>query len=147
MPPHPNSGRSILILFPTKSWGFQMVSFPQSFTPKPCMHLSPPPYGLHVPSHLFLLDLIIRITFGEEYRSLSSTLCSFLHSCVTSSHLGLFIFLSNPFSNTLSLSSSLKCERPCFTPIHTDRPIIVQYTLIFIFSDRKLEDKRFCTER
>ena len=32
------------------------------------------------PAHLMLLDFISRTTLGEEYRSLSSSLCSFLHS-------------------------------------------------------------------
>jgi len=49
------------------------------------------------PTHHIVLDLITRIIFGEQYRSLSSTLCSFLHSPVTSCHLGLSILL-----NTLS---------------------------------------------
>jgi hypothetical protein len=44
---------------------------------------------------------------GEEYRSLSSLLCSFLHSLVTLSLLGPNIFLDTLFSNTLSLCSSL----------------------------------------
>ena len=35
------------------------------------------------PAHLILLDFITRTTLGEEYRSLSSSLCSFLHSPVT----------------------------------------------------------------
>jgi hypothetical protein len=41
--------------------------------------------------------------FGEEYRSLSSSLCSLLYSPVTSSLLGPNILLSTLFSNTLSL--------------------------------------------
>ena len=45
--------------------------------------------------------------FGEEYRSLSSTLCSFLHSSVTSSLLAPNILLTTPFLNTLNLASSL----------------------------------------
>jgi len=32
------------------------------------------------PVHLILLDFIIQTILGEEYRSLSSSLCSFLHS-------------------------------------------------------------------
>jgi len=49
----------------------------------------------------------------SQYRSLSSSLCSFLHSPVTSSLLGPNILLSTLFSNTLSLSSSLtvRCHR------------------------------------
>jgi hypothetical protein len=43
---------------------------------------------------------------GEEYRSLSFSLCSCLHSLVTSSHLGPNI-LNTLFLNTLSLRSSL----------------------------------------
>ena len=55
------------------------------------------------PAHLILLDLITRTIFGEQYRSLSSSLCSFLHSPVTPSLLGPNILLSTLFSNTLSL--------------------------------------------
>jgi hypothetical protein len=51
--------------------------------------------------------LITRTTFGEQYRSLSLSLCSFLHSPVTSSPLGPNILLNTLFSNTLSLRSSL----------------------------------------
>jgi hypothetical protein len=40
------------------------------------------------PTYLTLLDLITGIILGEEYRSLSS-LCSFLHTPVTSYLLGL----------------------------------------------------------
>ena len=40
------------------------------------------------PVHFILLDFITRTILGEEYRSLSSALCSFLHSPGTSSLLG-----------------------------------------------------------
>jgi hypothetical protein len=51
--------------------------------------------------------LITRIIFGFEYRSLSSSLCSLLHSSVASSPLSPNILFSTLFSNTLNLCSSL----------------------------------------
>jgi hypothetical protein len=50
------------------------------------------------PAHLILLDLITRTIFGEEYRSLSSSMCSFLHSPLTSSLLDPNILLSTLLS-------------------------------------------------
>ena len=47
---------------------------------------SPLPHSATCPTHLILLDVITLVTFGEEYRSLSSSLYSFFHSSV-SSHL------------------------------------------------------------
>jgi hypothetical protein len=52
---------------------------------------------------------------GEEYRPLSSTLCSFLDSSFTSSLLGPNVLLSTLFSNTLSRSSSSRT--PCQNPV------------------------------
>ena len=61
------------------------------------------PHTRYLPTHLILLDLITRTILGEEYRSLSSSWCSFLHSPLTSSLLGQNILLNTLFSNTLSL--------------------------------------------
>ena len=59
------------------------------------------PHSATCPAHLILLDLITRTILGEQFRSLSSSLCSLFHSPVTSSLLGL-IFSSTPYSQTPS---------------------------------------------
>ena len=58
------------------------------------------------PAHLILF-FIIRTIFVEVYRSLSSSLCSFLHSPFTSSLLGPNILLNALFSNILGQRSPL----------------------------------------
>ena len=78
MPPHPTSWWCILILSPDLCLGLTSGLFPSGFPTKPCLHLSSPPYVLHAPPPI--LNLITWIIFGEEYRSLGSSLCSFLHS-------------------------------------------------------------------
>jgi len=45
----------------------------------------PLPHTCYMSHPLIFLDLITRTILGEWYRSLSSTLCSFLHSTITSS--------------------------------------------------------------
>ena len=54
----------------------------------------------------FLLELITRKIFGDEYVSPSSSLCSFPKSLVTPSLLDPNLPLTYLFSNTLSLHSS-----------------------------------------
>ena len=76
------------------------------------------------PAHLIIFDLVNRTKLGE-YRTLSSSLCSFLHFPVTPSLLGPNILVSALFSNTLSLRSlphpPSQCERLSFTPIQNNR--------------------------
>ena len=85
---------------------FQVVSFPQ------VSHLNPvytSALSIHAtwPAVLILLDLITRITFGEYYISLSSSLCSFLRYPVTTPFLGPNILISTLSCTTLRLCSTL----------------------------------------
>jgi hypothetical protein len=52
-------------------------------------------------AHLILLDFITHTILVEEYRTLNSTLCSVLHSTVTSSLLGTNILLNTLFPNII----------------------------------------------
>jgi len=102
--PHPISWRPILIVSSHLRLGLPSCLFPSGFVTK-----------LYTPllfsicdkclAHLIIIDLISRVIFGEQSRSLSSSLCSFLHSPLTWSHLGPNIILSNHFSNTFNLHS------------------------------------------
>ena len=56
----------------------------------------------HMPSPSHSSRFIIRTILGEQYRLFSSSLCSLLHSPVTSSLLGPNILLSTLFSNTIN---------------------------------------------
>ena len=60
------------------------------------------------PAHLIPLDLITRIIFGEEYRSLSFSLCSFPHSPVNSSLLGQYWDLTGENLNCKNSSGNRK---------------------------------------
>ena len=122
----PSMPGSSLSGFPTKTPYTPLLS---------CIHVT-------CPAHLILLDSITRTIFGEQYRSLSSSLYSFLHYSI-SSLLGPNILLNTLFSNAQHTFLS-PCKRPRFTPIRKTGKIIIQYILIFIFFDSKLEDIRFC---
>ena len=86
--PHPTSRRSILIVSSHRSLDLPSCLFRSGFPTRTlyvrllCLILAT------CPVQLILLDLITRMILGEEYRSLSSSFRSFLHSPVSSSLLG-----------------------------------------------------------
>jgi hypothetical protein len=79
--------------------------FPSGF-PTNILHTFLWAYSCYMPSPFILIDLIIRIIFGEEYTSCNSSLCSFLQSPVT--YLSSFqIFSSHPaLKRSLSMSQT-----------------------------------------
>jgi hypothetical protein len=117
---------------------FLFLRFPQQNT----VHTSPLPHSATCPAHLIILDFITRTTLGENYRSWTSSLWSFLHSPVTSSLLSPNILLNTLFWNTQTLNVSDQVSHLYKT---TGKGIVL-CILNFQFLDSKLEDKRFCTE-
>jgi hypothetical protein len=103
-PPHPHFLKIYRnIVFPStprsSKWSL-FLRFPHQ-TPVCTSSL---PYTCYIPAHL-PLDLINRIIFGEEYRSLRPSLSSFLHSPLPRPSCSKY--LPQLFSNTLSPRSSL----------------------------------------
>jgi len=108
-----------------------MPSYPQVSPPKPCIRLSSPPYARYMarPTYSSLFDHQNNITWAVQI--ISSSLCSFLHSPVTSSLLGPNILLSILFSKILCLRTSLKVSDQAAHPYTRTGKIIVLCILTF----------------
>ena len=124
MSPHPTSWTSILILSSHLQLGLPSGPFPQMSPPKPYIYIYIYIYHLPIratcPTHLIPLYFITRTISGEQYRSLSSSLCSFLHSCylvpLRSKYSPQHPILKHPQPTFLP-----QCQRPSFTPISNKR--------------------------
>ena len=86
------------IIFPSTS-GSSNGLFPSGFPTKNLYAYLLSSIRATCPAHSILLDFITRIILGEEYRLLSFSLCSFLHSPVASLLLG-YVFSSAPYFQT-----------------------------------------------
>jgi hypothetical protein len=103
------------------------------------VHVSALPIRATWPAHLILLDLITRTICGKQYRPLSSSLCSFLHSLVNSSLLGPDIFVSTLLFDTLSQKSSFQVTDQVPQQHKTKVRITVLCILIFLLLGSTLE--------
>ena len=80
IPPFPTSSKFILILSTHLRLGLPSGLFPSGFPTKNLYTSLLSSVRATCPAQLILVDFITRTIFGEQYKSLSSSLCSFLHS-------------------------------------------------------------------
>ena len=145
-PPHLTSWRSILILSSHLRLGLPSGHFPSSFPIKILYKPLPSPIRATFPAHLILFNFITQTILGEEYRSWSPSLCSFLHFPLTSSLFGQNMFLDTLFPNNVSLPSSINVSDQVSHPHKTRGKIIVLYILNLKVLVSKLEHKIFYTK-
>ena len=91
-------GRSILILSSHLRLGLPSGLFPSDFPNKTLYTPFLSPIRVTCLAYLIILDLTAQTILGEKNSSFSFSLCSFLHSPVTSTLLGQNILLDTLFS-------------------------------------------------
>ena len=138
-PPIPLPEDPSYYCLPIYAWVSKVVSFPHVSPPNPCTRLSFLPYVLHAPPTSFSSIFFTRTILDDDYRTLSSSLCIFLHFPASTSLLGLNVFLYTLFWDTLSLRLSLNAGDAVSHPYVTTGKIIVLYIFIFICLVNKQE--------
>jgi len=126
------------IIIPFTLWSLKR-SLSLRFPHQNLVYASPLPHTRYMshPSHYSRCDH--PKILGEQYRSLSSSLCSFLHTSL----LGQNILLSTLFANTPNLNHPSIWASKFHT--HTKQVnIMVLDILTFKFLDSKLQDTGFC---
>ena len=85
------------------------------------LHPLSTPIRATYPTHLILLDFIIRTILGEEYRSFSSWLCNLLHFSRYLVPPRYKYFPQHHVLKQPQLPFLPQCQRPIFTPIQNNR--------------------------
>ena len=86
------------------------------------------PISATFPACLILLDFVTLIIFSEQYRSLSSSLCTFLQFCYLVP-LSPIYSPQHPILKHPQPTFLPQCERPRFTPIQNNRQ---NYSAIYL---------------